>query len=68
MGTLTIERTTVAKLNFLLVSAEMGETGGFAVADIVELFEVLMPDEVEPIEPVRCLRSGEWSWRAVNRP
>lgn len=68
MGALSVERTTMAKLNFLIISAEMGGDGeGFAPEEIVELFEVLMPGEAHPIEPVRCVHSGEWYWQAVSR-
>jgi len=57
---------TVACINAMLVSSgQNDEDAGFAVEELLELFEALMPDPVQRVEPIWSVKLGAWHWLPV---
>lgn len=64
MCKLALNPFTVACINGLLASSERTDKDtSFNVDEIVEIFESLMPEPAQRIEPVWSKRMHSWEWR-----
>lgn len=64
MCELALNPSTVACINGLLASSEQAtKDTGFDVDEIVEIFESLMPEPGQRVEPVWSTRMSSWEWR-----
>lgn len=67
MGRLSLSQPTVACINGLLASSRQTTPDtNFNIDEIVEIFESLMPEPAQRIEPVWSIRSGHWQWLPVE--
>lgn len=70
MGRMAIKPQIVACINAMLIASHL-ETGEptFGVEEVLELFESLMPEPVQRVEPVWSNQTKEWQWLPVqHRP
>ncbi|MBX3053091.1 MAG: hypothetical protein KF753_16530 [Caldilineaceae bacterium] len=67
MNSIALTRQQVACINGLLVSSQKtNPETGFSTDEIVELFESLMPESAQRIEPVWSTRASSWQWQPVS--
>jgi len=64
MGKLALTPQVVACVNAMLATSHLeGGKPGFATDEILELFESLMPEPGQRIEPVWSDQTRGWQWR-----
>ena len=68
MDRMALTPQMVACVNAMLAASRQDNgKPGFATDEIVELFESLMPEPGQRVEPVWSHQASEWQWRPTRQ-